>query len=283
MIHSDNFNYAPNTKEKSLLRKITVPLNRINVPSWLFGSIEYQHHPIPVSLDGIPLWYSKFFDDLSKITSTNQRFDMFTEFMDNRFCLSDETRIRMRIESDGLKNLRPKVHYRRLILGWLFDSDNQQGAAWRGWVESRFGLLTNFYNGSSVDCGNEAYWEFRQRCQQATHNTNELYEQLDLLYYFCQQELKFTFPSEQHITLYRGCTDDSENFGIDDKQVTLFNNLSSFTSNPESALLFGSSVYEVNVPLTKIACYQSLLPDALSGENEYVVIGGLYTVNKMKY
>lgn len=176
---------------------------------------------------------------------------------------------------------RPKVNYRRLLLGWLFDSDNEQGAAWRSWVESRFGLLTCFHQEPLPNPDSPEYLRYRQQCNRAIYNTNELYDQLDLLYCFCQQELRLRYPQQEHILLYRGCAD-LPRYHIEGRDVKLFNNLSSFTLDPESALRFGSKVYEVKVPLTKVACFELLMPRSLEGEQEFMVLGGLYSVTRMK-
>ena len=58
----------------------------------------------------------------------------------------------------------------------------------------------------------------------------------------------------------------------------LLNNLSSFTSNRERADEFGDYVLEVRVPWQKIMFYSDLLPGKLKGEEEVVVIGGVYDV-----
>ena len=55
------------------------------------------------------------------------------------------------------------------------------------------------------------------------------------------------------------------------------NNLSSFTDDAEVAWEFGSSVWEVRVPLAKIVFFSGLLPrHLLGGEGEYLVLGGDY-------
>ena len=60
------------------------------------------------------------------------------------------------------------------------------------------------------------------------------------------------------------------------------NNLSSFTSDPEVAWEFGSSAWEVEVPLAKIVFFSGLLPKSLlSGESEHLVLGGYYNVRGM--
>lgn len=113
------------------------------------------------------------------------------------------------------------------------------------------------------------------------YHTNELETQLDFLYSYCQIELRHYHPNETHLKLYRGCNELPEHI-INGKPVKLFNNLNSFTSNPDAALSFGTKVVSVQVPLEKIACFDSLLPRALTGEQEYMVLGGLYEVTDEK-
>ena len=58
----------------------------------------------------------------------------------------------------------------------------------------------------------------------------------------------------------------------------LLNNLNSFTGNRERACEFGDYILETEVPLPKVFFYNSLLPGMLKGEDEWVVIGGVYEV-----
>ncbi|WP_319536838.1 NAD(+)--dinitrogen-reductase ADP-D-ribosyltransferase [uncultured Vibrio sp.] len=270
--------YFCSPEENEVLNQICLPLNHCNVPSWLLASIAYQDNPIPLELDGIQIWYPKLFNNLKSIDSYETRAEHFKNFMTNLFHLAKHD---YNAQENTDPPPRPKVNYRRLLLGWLFDSDNEQGAAWRSWVESRFGLLTCFHKESLHGPDTPEYLRFRKTCTRATYNTNELYAQLDLLYCFCQHELRLRFKGREHVTLYRGCAELPEHT-IDGQAVKLFNNLSSFTADADSALRFGSKVYAVEVPLAKIACFESLLPDSLQGEQEFMVLGGLYKVERLK-
>jgi len=59
-------------------------------------------------------------------------------------------------------------------------------------------------------------------------------------------------------------------------------NLVSCTSDEERAWEFGSTVWEVRVPLCKIVFYNDLLPGSImKGEGEYLVIGGEYRVRQV--
>lgn len=269
--------YTPDKDEERLLRQITFPLNYCNVPSWLLASVAYQAHPIPIKIDGVDNWYARLFAFLKRESDPAARARLFQDFMTARFHL---TRFNRQKTDEEDLTPRPKVNYRRLLLGWLFDSDNEQGAAWRSWVESRFGLVTCFHKESVSDPDSPEYLRFRQECTKAIYNTNELYNQLDLLYCFCQQELRLRYPEAEYLTLYRGCAALPE-YMINEQAVRLFNNLSSFTADPESALRFGSKVFAVRVPLSKIACFEALLPNSLEGEQEFMVLGGLYKAEKV--
>jgi NAD+--dinitrogen-reductase ADP-D-ribosyltransferase len=62
------------------------------------------------------------------------------------------------------------------------------------------------------------------------------------------------------------------------RRIILLNNLSSFTSQRERACEFGDYILEVEVPLPKLFFFNGLLPGMLKGEDEWVVIGGVYEV-----
>lgn len=62
------------------------------------------------------------------------------------------------------------------------------------------------------------------------------------------------------------------------------NNLVSFTSDREKAWEFGSTVWRSLIPFSKIAFFSGLLPDSLlTGEGEFLVIGGCYWVTELLY
>ncbi|MEW8475135.1 MAG: NAD(+)--dinitrogen-reductase ADP-D-ribosyltransferase, partial [Candidatus Thiodiazotropha endolucinida] len=63
-----------------------------------------------------------------------------------------------------------------------------------------------------------------------------------------------------------------------DVYILTLNNINSFSSNRERADEFGDYILKVKVPLTKLLYLPRLLPTALKGEEEYLVIGGVYEV-----
>lgn len=258
--------YAASDAEQQRLTQLCIPFNRCNIPAWLLASTSYQARPIPLLLDSITTWYQPLFDELALLPDAGTRADAFERFMQQRFDLSalaDEP------------PQRAKLNYRRMIIGWLFDSDSEQGAAWRGWAESRFGLLTQFHRQPLSTPESVSYGHYRQHSFAATNNSNEIFEQLDLLYQFCQLQLTEQWQGQSHLTLYRGSARLDELSDIA-AGVVQFNNLSSFAATAASASQFGSCVYQVAIPISKIVCYESLLPNIMTGEQEFMVLGGLY-------
>jgi NAD+--dinitrogen-reductase ADP-D-ribosyltransferase len=174
-----------------------------------------------------------------------------------------------------------------MVRGWAFDPNSQEGAVLKGWVESRFGLLTRYHE-SLID--NEARYDawlhFQEVRSHGLYNTNALEAQLDLLYSYCQYELQRSQPpASLHLKLYRGFnhfSDDQVLEKIDRRRmIVLLNNLSSFSINRERAEEFGDHLLQVQVPMTKVFFYNRVLPGMLKGEDEYVVIGGIYEVERL--
>ena len=257
--------------------RIALPINRCNLPASLIASLIFQLHPQPIELDGIHPHRDDLFARLARCPDHKARRNCFADYMAVHFRLPGYP-LSAWPEADDTP--RPQANYRRLLLGWLFDSDSDSGAAWRLWVESRFGLVTRYHKEPIPEPESGAYFRYMQACVRATYNTNDLASQLDLLYSFCQHELLHLHPGCRHVTLYRGGRELPES-RIDDHDVMLFNNLSSFTQEADEAYRFGPKVFAVQVPLCKIVCYHGLLPGPLDGEQEYMVLGGYYRVKRV--
>ena len=68
------------------------------------------------------------------------------------------------------------------------------------------------------------------------------------------------------------------------EQYVRLNNLSSFTDDMERAWEFGYTVWQVQVPISKIFFFTGLLPNSiLKGEGEFMVIGGEYRVRMVTW
>jgi NAD+--dinitrogen-reductase ADP-D-ribosyltransferase len=257
-----------------------LPLNRVNLPAVILGSLSFQRHPVPLEIDGVRAFHSDLFRALDPIGAPAERARRFADYMTVHFCLED-------LEEAGLmpgRRLRKRANanYLRLVRGWSFDSDGREGAVLKYWVETRFGLLARHHGGPLQGRGGEAYERYLLEAARGLYATNALEAQLDLLYTYCQYELGRQHRGETHLTLYRGINRIGEHEllgqGEGGTELVLLNNLSSFTSERDRADEFGDYLLTALVPLPKILFYNRLLPGMLKGEDELVVAGGLYEV-----
>jgi NAD+--dinitrogen-reductase ADP-D-ribosyltransferase len=253
-------------------------LNRCNLSPWIIGSEEFQANPLPVEIDGARATNAGLFRCLESIAEADARSQFFHDYLCAKFSLNEKFELHGKSKSP--------YSYVHLLRAWGADSNGPAGAVLKSWVESRFGLLATFHKGRLADerAAREAFMADRTR---GAAKSIGVLMQLDLLYTFCQDELRRRFPGEQWKTLYRG-THDSEEYTVQNetgaKRAALvqLNNLSSFTSDPEVAWEFGSSAWEVKVPFAKIVFFSGLLPKScLAGESEHLVLGGYYNVRGM--
>ncbi len=268
----------------TLPRAARLPVNHCNLPADILGGLTFQRSPVPLELDGVHQLHRRLFAMLDKIDDAKERADAFTMHMNASFYLDDPEQAGYTSQAT---HKRQKADYLRMLRGWSFDADSREGAALKGWVESRFGLLPRHHTGPIRDLSSEAYRRYLEMRATALYGTNALEAQFDLLYTYCQYELARQHAGETHLALHRGVNgvDDHETLAAPDNRhrVVLFNNLSSFTANRERADEFGDYLLTARVPLSKVFCYTRLLPGMLQGEDEYTVIGGLYEVSIAAY
>jgi len=264
----------------TLPRDARLPLNRCNLPAVILGGLTFQAHPVPLEIDGIRSFHRDLFGLLAPLDSHNDRAECFIEYMAAHFCLGS-------LEDAGLvpgrvRKARRNANYLRMVRGWSFDSDGREGAVLKHWVETRFGLLARHHAGPLDGRDSDAYHRYLVDGSKGLYATNALEAQLDLLYTYCQYELMRQRPDETHLTLYRGINriDEHEVLerGGEGRYRVLLNNLNSFTSVRERADEFGDYILTAEVPLPKVFFYNRLLPGMLKGEDEYVVVGGVYEV-----
>jgi NAD+---dinitrogen-reductase ADP-D-ribosyltransferase len=257
-----------------------LPLNRCNLPAVILGSLTYQRHPVPLEIDGIRAFHANLFDALASLHGHAERAQRFQDYMTVHFCLEH-------LEEAGLTpgrrgKQRSNANYLRLVRGWSFDSDGREGAVLKGWVESRFGLLARHHRGPLHGRAGDAYLAYLREGCAGLYGTNALEAQLDLLYTYCQYELALAYLEKTHLRLYRGINRIDEHEVLDrlhgGRFRVLLNNLNSFTLNRERADEFGDYILSAEIPLPKILFYNRLLPGILKGEDEVVVIGGVYEV-----
>ena len=263
----------------SLPRDARLPINRCNLPAVVLGGLTYQQHPSPLLIDGVAELHRDLFRRLAA-AAPQDCAEVFRDYLTVHFRLDWPEEVGL--SATGERRNRAKANYVRMIRGWSFDSDSRDAAVLKGWVESRFGLMPRYHVEPLRDPSSEAYRRYLEMRSHGLYGTNALEAQLDLVYTFCQVQLALLHPAARHVTLYRGVNRIADHEvlarGERGRHVVLLNNLSSFTCSRERACEFGDYILAVDVPLTKIFFYCGLLPGVLQGEDEFLVIGGVFEV-----
>jgi len=266
------------TRPDSLPGNARLPINRCNLPASILGSLSFQRHPVALKLDGVEELYRSLFAALDALPDPAQRAQLFMTHMAASFSLDHPEEAGFSETEHG----RARATYLRLMLGWAFDPDGQEGAVLKGWVESRFGLLPRHHGGPIRDFSDDTYRHYLEARSRGLYGANALEAQLDLLYSYCQFELARQRPGQTHLTLYRGVNRVTDYEVLRElspsRRVVLLNSLNSFTPERERAGEFGDFILDVQVPLPKIFFTHRLLPGVLKGEDEFVVVGGVYEV-----
>lgn len=260
---------------------LSTVFSRCNLSPWVIGSRDFQDNPLPLEIEGVRTADRRLFARLDSIEDPEERGRVFHDYLSVKFRLHEWP------EHQATARSSLRHSYVQFLQSWGADSNGHAGAVLKSWVESRFGLYATYHYGRLADdpAARERYALDRMR---GASKTMGVAMQLDLLFTFCQDELRRRHPGETWLTLYRG-THDSEEYAVrgaaaGDTVIVQLNNLSSFTSDREVAWEFGSSVWKARVPLGKVVFFSGLLPrHLLGGESEYLVLGGEYRVKKLAY
>jgi NAD+--dinitrogen-reductase ADP-D-ribosyltransferase len=254
--------------------------NLIGLPTAYIASQAFNENPRPLHIAGTRETASGLFEQLDGQITREDCGRIFQDYMCVVFGFETEQRLR----EDHLGRRGYRNSYLKLIQDWGLDSNNAQGAVFKGWVESRFGVFPTYHKENIASFISKSWVIYIEEKMNSRYHNNCIYMQLDLLYEFCQWTIeRFHFPSATHKTLYRGVNSLNEYCLVQshDKQhkVLRFNNIVSFTDRRSIASEFGSYILEVKVPMVKLIFFNELLPrHALHGEAEYLVIGGDYSV-----
>lgn len=260
----------------TLPRYARLPINRCNVPAVILGSLTFQRFPSPLVLDGVAELHADLFRRLDCLDDKTARAMAFRDYLTVHFCLEE-------LEKAGLNERskkRANANWTRILRGWSFDSDGREGAILKGWVESRFGLLPRFHGEPLRDFSGNSYLRYQEMRSAGLYGTNALESQLDLVYAYGQYEFQ-RGAAASRIELYRGINRIAEHetlTGSKHRQIVLFNNMVSFTTSRERASEFGDYILTARVPTPKIFFNCGLLPGVLKGEDEFLVIGGVYDI-----
>ncbi|MEI8209847.1 MAG: NAD(+)--dinitrogen-reductase ADP-D-ribosyltransferase [Methylococcales bacterium] len=254
--------------------------NLIGLSTACIASLDFNETPKPLRIAGTRESASGLFEQLFKQSTREACGQIFQDYMCVVFGFESEQRLR----DDASGRRRYRNSYLRLIQDWGLDSNNAQGAVFKGWVESRFGLFPNYHKQRIASFSCKDWVMYIEEKMNSRYHNNCIYMQLDLLYEYCQWVIeRFQFPSATHKTLYRGVNSLEDHCLVQGEdnhhKIVRLNSLVSFTDHRSIASEFGAYILEVEVPMVKLVFFNELLPHhALHGEAEYLVIGGDYKV-----
>jgi NAD+--dinitrogen-reductase ADP-D-ribosyltransferase len=254
--------------------------NLVGIPTWLLASTVFNDHPQSLRIAGARETHRGLFRLLEAASSRADCAEKFRRYLDIVFQLNPSE---YEIEHAEIRRFRPS--YLKLIEGWGFDANSQQGAVLKGWVESRFGLTPTFHKAALQQYPSDVWVRYMEEKYSSRFHSNSIHMQLDLLYEYCQFVIhRFGFPARDWITLWRGVNSYDEATMTETKLVkgqclVRMNNLVSFTTSRERADEFGDWILEVKVPVVKLLFFPDLLhKPLLTGEGEVLALGGYYSV-----
>jgi len=85
------------------------------------------------------------------------------------------------------------------------DSNNAQGAVFKGWVESRFGLFPTYHKENIAGFFSKSWITYIEEKMNSRYHNNCIYMQLDLLYDFASGLSNVSIFRLPHIKCSIGC------------------------------------------------------------------------------
>jgi len=268
-------------KESQYDRKMgadLLPVNRCDLPAWVIASPHFNRSPRDLEIQGVRRAHRYFFTRLDRTAGPGARQRYFRDYMDLLFRAGQ-----WRQEATPLGRRSLRNGYRRFLRGWMLDASSAEGAVLKGWVESRFGLPPVFHAGRIDGVDSREYVRYLAERMRESARSNAVESQFDLLYEFVQYEIRRRHPGRRTFRLYRGVRNVEDYRFLErngkSRAVVRLNNLNSFSARLEYAWEFGSSLFEADVPASKIFFQAGLLPGVLpKAEEEALVIGGDFDV-----
>jgi NAD+--dinitrogen-reductase ADP-D-ribosyltransferase len=261
--------------------------NLVGVPAPLLASMAFNTNPVSLSIAGTREAHAGLFALLERSRDLSEARDMFVHYLSIAFGLRKPEPHEL-ASLGAAEQRRWRSSWRKLLQGWGMDANGAAGAVLKGWVESRFGLVPSFHVAPLARFPSPAWVAYLQEKAASRYNNNNIHQQLDLLYEFCQWALRRYPPSgsctpQRHLRLWRGsnqCDEQVVGGSLHDRHCTVrLNNIVSFSLSQEDASCFGDWVFEVQVPACKLLVFPDLLPgQIMQGEREVLALGGDYAV-----
>jgi NAD+---dinitrogen-reductase ADP-D-ribosyltransferase len=262
--------------------------NLVGVPAPLLGHVAFNTHPQTLHIAGAREGNAGLFALLERCDDAQAAREVFEHYMSLAFGLQRPEGVDPGADArntDDAQARRWRSSYLQLLQGWGLDSNGAAGAVLKGWVESRFGLVPAFHKAPLARFPSPAWVAYVEEKAASRYHNNNIWQQLDLLYEFCQWMLaRFHLLGDAaqgaHATLWRGSTRCEEQViagSLRERRcVVRLNNLVSFSLTREHAGCFGDWVLQARVPLVKLLLVPGLLGRRalLDGEAEVLAIGG---------
>lgn len=253
--------------------------NLVGVPAPLLASTAFNAHPQPLHIAGARECNPGLFALLQRSRDADEARAVFAHYMSLAFGLARPEPGERDEGPSGRRRWRSS--YLKLLQGWGLDSNGPSGAVLKGWVESRFGLVPSFHGAPLARFPSPAWVAYLEQKGASRYHNNSIFQQLDLLYEFCQWMLaRFALlGGGTHATLWRGSTRCEEQVAagsLRERRCTVrLNNLVSFSTTRDAAQCFGDWVLEARIPQCKLLLVPGLLnTTSLHGEAEVLAIGG---------
>lgn len=247
--------------------------NLVGVPTGVLASTAFNAHPQPLHVAGAREGNAGLFALLERTREAAEARAVFAHYMALAFGL------------DQAEPRRWQASYLKLLQGWALDANGRAGAVLKGWVESRFGLVPAFHKAPLARFPSPAWVGYLEDKSASRWNNNNIHQQLDLLFEFCQWMLARhrLLGEASAVRLWRGSGDCEQQLvagSLRARRCTLrLNNVVSFTRDRDRAACFGDWIFEAQVPQCKLLLVPGLLDTrSLDGEGEVIAIGGDYEV-----
>lgn len=256
--------------------------NLVGIQPGLLASVAFNDHPVRVRIHGVRESARGLFRTLDTVGQQQEASDVFKHFMALSFNLP----------LAGAPPAPPspgphrwKSSYLKVLEGWGFDANGPQASVFKGWAESRFGLSPTYHVDRLDRFPSEAWVRYIEDKHSSRFHNNNIYQQLDLLFEFCQWSVwRFGLPARHQLQVWRGINKLEEHQLLagslrQRECVLLLNNLNSFSLSREPAETFGDWILETRVPVQKLVFFPGLLGQSLlAGESEIIALGGAYRV-----
>ena len=261
--------------------------NLVGIPAPVLASTAFNAHPLPLRIAGARECNSGLFALLGRSRSADEAREVFEHYMSIAFGL-DRPVAPADTGAEGggdvdTETRRWRASYLKLLQGWGLDASGPAGAVLKGWVESRFGLVPTFHQAPLARFPSPAWVAYLEQKSASRYHNNNIFQQLDLLFEFCQWMLArhgLLGPGPT-VPLWRGSTQCEQQLlggSLRARRCTMrLNNLVSFSRSAEQAGCFGDWVFAARVPLSKLLLVPGLLNTrSLQGEAEVLALGGDY-------